>query len=310
MQGQKKHIITKRNHYNPCLWTSLWNKDYYYSIKNVINSKKRARDYKIPTLTIFSKKVSHIKTESLYYEMYRGIIYATTAELKMLIENNHGNLRSVSLYNRIIVLYFYWLFPRRTYGLDTESLFNGIEDVTIKDAIYELIKHDRISNDKHKAYISSFILTHQLRSPMLYSRLMKKHKATSNPHLNAFIDFSMALRNEIGMYQSIQTISKCHWKLYITESNTLPLSDLPIYEDNKEIIAVLSPRHLLVIDKQIRTEGIIQFDSIDDILLQRINSLMINQTWSAFSINDITLLKQVLASDLWKQRQLFLKSNI
>ncbi len=35
--------LTKRNHYNPCFWTALWNESYYQQVVSGIEGKKSPR---------------------------------------------------------------------------------------------------------------------------------------------------------------------------------------------------------------------------------------------------------------------------
>ena len=65
--------FTKRNHYNPCFWTALWNESYYRHYCSGQSSKKTCREQVVYALNFRSGKIYTTKVEKVHFHSDWGI---------------------------------------------------------------------------------------------------------------------------------------------------------------------------------------------------------------------------------------------
>jgi len=77
LKGDNLLGLTKKNHYNPCFWTALWNIDYFNAFKNHCETKLLARNQKVFSLNIKADKIIPTTTENVHFEKHLGIAEIT-----------------------------------------------------------------------------------------------------------------------------------------------------------------------------------------------------------------------------------------
>ncbi len=73
-------MFTARNHYNPCFWTALWNKDYY--VQYCAGKGLRARDQPIYALNLRADKILSTKCERVHFHRNLGVAEITPESAK------------------------------------------------------------------------------------------------------------------------------------------------------------------------------------------------------------------------------------
>ncbi len=74
--------FTKRNHYNPCFWTALWNEDYYSRATKNHAHLLPCRDHAVCALNVKSGQIHKSKVDNIHYDKNLGVaeISRTAAE--------------------------------------------------------------------------------------------------------------------------------------------------------------------------------------------------------------------------------------
>ena len=71
----------KRNHYNPCFWTALWNQQFLTDFCAGKTERGRARVQLVHTLNLRSNKIFETKVENLHYDKDLGFAELTPASM-------------------------------------------------------------------------------------------------------------------------------------------------------------------------------------------------------------------------------------
>lgn len=237
---------TKKNHINPCFWTALWNETYF---NDFINGRKtqRARDQKVFTLDYRTPKILLKKTEDVHYSENLGLILAEGKELTA----------SDKIFGTDEI---YFPESKKTtslskidadgiYLLDAEIDFSSLEEIAGYQHLLNTVKNNKIENEEDRIYLACFIIYHQLRSEKFFHSLFKKYENEDNPKLESFIQFRNTISNVNQIYNAVFPLVNSYWTLYSTKDFKFPLNDVPILYEKELIWVVLSPKHLLEIDK-------------------------------------------------------------
>ena len=111
--------VTKRNHYNPCFWTALWNVAYYHDFILTTALDAIARDQVVHVLNIKSQKVYPTTVERVHYDKNLGIAEITKCAAKEFVQRYHPDH-----YERFEADCEATSYP---VYLDFENIFTGIE---------------------------------------------------------------------------------------------------------------------------------------------------------------------------------------
>jgi hypothetical protein len=92
------------------------------------------------------------------------------------------------------------------------------------------------------------------------------------------------------------------WHLYTADIDIFPLSDLTIHEDNQNVIAVLSPRHLLIINKEDKEDDVKYYNTMNKEILDLVYKIIIQNTFKDLVLENESVLNLILVSRDWKDR--------
>ncbi len=294
--------FTLRNHYNPCFWTALWNREYYDIIKNSTERNKKSRDYKLKGIRFSCDKIIENKADNLFFELHMGLVVLSIRELRNLYYKLPKDYIFISKVNKFRIKYLSWLIPNWGIIIDIEPLFRVLESMNGTNAVLDLVKHGKIIDKTHKSLLATFIYTQQIRSPLTFSANYQKNKHANNPKAFSILDFILSLSNETEMYNVINLYTQCMWHIYTADIDIFPLSDLTIYEDKHNVIAVLSPRHLIIIDKEHKEDDEKYNISMSKELLDFVFKIVIQNTFKDLVLENETVLNHLLDSSDWKNR--------
>jgi hypothetical protein len=300
--------FTFKNHYNPCFWTALWNSEYYHSIKNSTERNKKARDYKLKGIRFGCDKIIKNKADKLFYELHMGLAVISIMELREMFYKLPKDYIYISKVNKFSIKYLSWLIPNWGIIIDIEPLLRELERINGTNAVLDLVKHGNIIDKTHKSLLATFIYTQQLRSPLTFSANYHKNKHTNNPKAFSILDFIHSLSNDKEMYNVITVYLQCMWHLYTVDIDIFPLSDLTIHEDNQNVIAVLSPRHLLIINKEHKEDDIRYYNTMNKEILDLVCNKIIQNTFKDLVLENESVLNQILDSRDWKDRSRLVRS--
>ena len=65
--------FTRRNHYNPCFWTALWNEDYFREYCSDTARGSSPRDQVVYALNLHAAKVLRTTVEKVHFHKDLGV---------------------------------------------------------------------------------------------------------------------------------------------------------------------------------------------------------------------------------------------
>lgn len=73
---------TKRNHYNPCFWTALWNEAHYARVISRASGGLSPRSQSVSALNVRSGKVYTTTVENVHFDKNLGLADITPDAMK------------------------------------------------------------------------------------------------------------------------------------------------------------------------------------------------------------------------------------
>jgi hypothetical protein len=289
---------TKRNHINPCFWTALWNPAYF---ENFIAGRRtgKPREQMVYSLDFKVPKVIPLKVENVHFVEGLGITLLSESELLSL-----KNVYSAETKKPIDESRFE---EENLHLIDFENHFSEIESFGGYQELLETVKNNQIINDTHKIYLAYFIVIHQLRGQKFFYSLFNQYLESPNPKLEAFIHFKDVISDTSRMYEVVEPIVNAKWTMYRLKDFTFPLSDSPIIYYENLIWAVLSPKHLIEIDRTKPFTGKVKYkNEIPEKKFQLFRKQLIKNTFQSIIFSDKSLLDRLRKSKTWNLRRNYL----
>ena len=202
--------ITKKNHYNPCLWTAYWNYNYYHNIDYRKSTSPRIQ--RIKSLNLKADKIICTTTEKVFFEKRMGL--AEVSENKVI---------------------------------DFEDFFTSSENL-VKKTLFEVIQKNGIDTLEEKTNISSFISDLRIRHYENFNGLVKKYSKKGKQKIKLFAELISDYSSTDFHNSQIIPLLSSEWIIYKSKDFKFPLGDNPVLVNNKNILIALSPKMLLQIN--------------------------------------------------------------
>ena len=238
--------ITHKTHFNPCIWTAFWNKEYYEQYRRNPAVKKDCRIQTVYSLNLKANKIFKTKVEKVHFEEGLGTSEITPNQLRDYCKRNFPQeYRKLDEYLKS--------HPETLY-LDFENVFSALEDSPAYQSLMEVIQKEKITTREEKVNIATFIVLHHMRNHAIINSLIEMSDKTSEHRFEYFIWLKYAWGNPDVLYRLVYPLVESQWLLYKTKNHTFPLCDSPIMPKNGNIMIPLSPRILLEIDVSIKSD--------------------------------------------------------
>lgn len=238
----KMRNLTKRNHYNPCLWTALWNPEYYKTFQINAFPKLDPRKQLISALSVKSGHIFNQTTENVHFD--KGLALAKlskedAAEISKKYGLNEGKLNTV--------------FSKSDGPLyiDFEPLFSLLESLPPYATLFKVAQSGEISSEQDKAWLASFIVIQNIRSHAVMNSMIELQEQIAQHKIEHFIFLKLLLADKSFLWRTIYPLMKYNWIIYSADDDTFPLCDSPILVQPQSILAPLSPRLLLEIQQTV-----------------------------------------------------------
>ncbi|MEK6751404.1 MAG: hypothetical protein AABZ00_03980 [Chloroflexota bacterium] len=232
--------ITKRNHYNPCFWTALWNPDYFDSFIKGTSSKLGVREQMVYALSVKSGNIFHSKVDNIHFEKNLGMAEITFEA-------------SINFYKRYHPQEFEEFRKRNKpedypVFIDLEDLLTQLEKSRVyKNILLETIRNQTIITPFEKGALACFVYIQLLRGHAAMSSLLEWNAEIGKDKFEYFVLLRWALSNKKFLHAQIDPILLTRWVFYRMPADTFPLSDSPILIKGESVMVTLSPRLLLEI---------------------------------------------------------------
>ena len=80
---------TKRNHYNPCFWTAIWNPTYYEAFLSESHNDLIPREQIVHALNVKSDKILIAKVDNVHFDKNLGFAEITLEAAKEFCKRHH-----------------------------------------------------------------------------------------------------------------------------------------------------------------------------------------------------------------------------
>lgn len=290
--------ITKKNHINPCLWMAIWNKEYY---ENFVKGEKTAsvRDQIVNFLEINSNKHLVDKVENIHYEKHLGIAKLEKDKVLDFCKRHHPDkLDEITkeLEN-----------DEGKYIIDFENIFSGLEKIPLYSSVLDVVKSGRVEDDQQKAWLSTFLTHHVLRTPQYLNTLIEHNKKNGVEKFETLITLKWSLGGTLFLTPEIIAVYQKQWTIYKLDKMSLPLSDFPIVATPSHIFSPLGPDLLLAVStKSARGLGINYESRIPPDLYKLYMRTTINKANKGLVFSDEEYLRKCQETVWWYKRRKYL----
>jgi hypothetical protein len=240
---EKIMILAKRNHYNPCFWTALWNEDYYdRAIKNLTHPSP-PREHLVYALNVKSGQIHKDKVDNIHYDKNIGV-----AEISRKAAEDFAIKYHPDHYENFILVNEKATYP---VYLDFEQTLTELERLPPYKVLLQVAQKNRIESGEEKAYLGCFIVLQLMRSHAIMNAMIQFHEDLQEHKFEHFVTLKWMLSDTNFLFTLVYPIVACRWTLFSVDDNLFPLCDSPILVKPHSLMVALSPRLLLEIERTI-----------------------------------------------------------
>ena len=235
--------FTKRNHYNPCFWTALWNPEYYRRFITGMKPLCEARSQPVYALSVKTGLIRQSSVEQVHYDKDLGV-----AEISRETSEDFVRRHFPDVYEQFLKeseQAFYPVF------IDFEDILQGIEGLPPYKVLLNVARTAELESLSDKTYLALFVVLQQARSHSLLNAMIEWDEQTGHSKFETFITLKWCLQDPILLFRVVQPLIGGQWTLLTTDLDTFPLCDSPVLVRRDSVMVALSPRLLLEIQLSI-----------------------------------------------------------
>lgn len=234
--------LTKRNHYNPCFWTALWNVAYYNKSAGGVGSHELARKQVVHALNAKSQKIYSAAVERVHFDKGLGIAEITKSAAEDFVRRYHPDQYQGFVSESATATYPVYV--------DFENVLSGIEATPAYKTLLKVAITNRVNSLTEKSFLASFVVLQNLRSHSVLNAMIDWHEEIGREKFEHLVTLKWMLGDPHFLFQQVYPLVSSQWNLYISSVHSFPLCDSPILVQPGSAMVALSPRLLL----EIRTD--------------------------------------------------------
>lgn len=231
--------LTKRNHYNPCFWTALWNESHYQRVVSNVDGGGSPRSQRIHALNIRSGAIYTTAVENVHFDKNLGLADITPDSMK-----NFCRRRFPGEYARVAA---YIDEHPDTLTMDFENILGGTEKHG-HGFLVDAARHGGFSSVEHKGFVSCLVVIHAMRSHEFMSSMVANASAAGVDKWEYFWLLKGMWSDRVALARATAPLAAARWTLYRTERHRFPLCDSPVMINRDNVMMTLTPRLLAEID--------------------------------------------------------------
>jgi hypothetical protein len=290
MAAQK---FTDKNHYNPCFWTAHWNPAYLRAVKLNL-ARPDARKAVVNVLNVKANRIYQSPCKDVHFSKHLGIADITPEEMKKFVKRRFPN--KYAAFEEYMKDHDYDVF------MNFEEFFTGIEKLLPYQTLRRVIKTNMVAGAIDKSNLSTFIIWQNLRCHSVMSALLEQASKAGRTKFETFLEIRLMLQNTDIMYEKTLKLGLAEWKLYQVEQDTFPLGDSAISFTPENVMAALSPRHLLEIDLTTADLGCTHYNRISPEKLMEYRRRTIANAFKEIIFSDQNTLEEWRGDPLFQGR--------
>lgn len=234
--------VTKRNHYNPCFWTALWNAAYFEKAVAGRASDELARKQVVHALNAKSLKIYPATVERVHFDKNLGIADITKPAAEDFVRRYHPDQ-----YERFVADSAAASYP---VYIDFENILSGIEETPAYRTLLKVATTQIVGNLIEKYYLASFVVLQNLRSHSMMNAMIDWHEEIGCQKFEHLVTLKWMLSDRHFLLRLVHPLVSSQWNLFTSPEHCLPLCDSPVLVQPAGVMVALSPRLLL----EIRTD--------------------------------------------------------
>lgn len=231
--------LTKRNHYNPCFWTALWNAAYYQGFTLGNTRGARARDQVVHVLNVKSQKIYPTTVDRVHYDKNLGIAEITRAAIEDFARRYHPDQYKSFVADNEAASYPVYL--------DFESILTGLETTPAYQIMMKVAQTQVVDTLVEKIFLASFVVLQHLRSHSIMNAMIDWNEEMGYQKFEHLVTLKWMLSDTELLFQMINPLVAFKWSLYSWKEPILPLCDSAVLVQSNSIMVALSPYLLLEI---------------------------------------------------------------
>jgi hypothetical protein len=235
---------TKKNHYNPCFWTALWNLEYFRLAKEGATRDLIARKQVVHALSVKSGACFRTSVEGIHYDKNLGVAEITKTSASEFVRRRHPDQYAEFIKDATSN---YPVF------LDFENILTGMEGLDPYRTLMKVALKGSIDNVVQKANLGSFVLLQCIRSHSIMNSMIELYGDLGYEKFEHFVTLKWMLEDTQHLFNLVNPIVCCQWILFKSTSFSFPLCDSPVLVTPESIMIALSPNLLLEISPKIKT---------------------------------------------------------
>jgi hypothetical protein len=235
--------LAKRNHYNPCFWTALWNPDYYRAMISGAGHAGSARTQKVYVLSVKSAKIFQSTVENVHYDKNLGVAEISREAAEEFARRYHPDRYEQFVRDNADATYPVFI--------DLEQLLSKLETLPLYQVLIDVVRRERIGTPEEKAYLGCFVLLHFLRSHAIMNSMIEWHEELQIHKLEHFVTLKWLLSDQEILLSYVLPLVARSWTLFVTDEDAFPLCDSPILVKPESVMVALSPRLMLEVQRLI-----------------------------------------------------------
>ena len=232
--------FTKRNHYNPCFWTALWNEGYYSRYCSGRASRDVPRKQPIYALNFRAGKILSTTVERVHFHKNLGVAEITPESAKRFSARWYPDK-----YEHIAD---YVATHPEVFYLDFEDILTGMETTAHYSSLMQVAKFGDLPSVQHKGFLMCILMIHAMRSFEFMSAAIADMGTSGIDKWEYFWMLKNAWSSRSFLARAVTAPAFAEWTLWRTTDHAFPLCDSPVMINRDSLMATLSPRLLLDIN--------------------------------------------------------------
>lgn len=231
--------FTKRNHYNPCFWTALWNPSYYDRFVRGEEQTSRARVQEVSALNVKSDKIISSAVNDIHFDKNLGVAEITKVSAESFARRHHPEKYDAFIKKNVEKDYPVFL--------DFEDILTSLEKMPPYKVLLNVAKKGGISSAEEKAFLGCFIVLQLYRSHAIMNSMLEWHETMELEKFEHFVTLKWFLSDRQLLFNAVNPIVLCKWTFFKLKKDVFPLCDSPILVNPNSIMVAISPRLMLEI---------------------------------------------------------------
>src|SRR5258706_15817693 len=197
--------LTKRNHYNPCFWTALWNEAHYLQVGSKVAGKGSPRSQRVHALNVRSGAIYSTAVEHLHFDKNLGLAEMTPDSMKRFCrrwfpEKYVEVAKDIDQHPDALIM-------------DFENILSGTEKHG-HGFLLEAARYGGFSSVQHKGFVTCLVAIQAMRSHEFMTSMVTRTAAAGVEKWEYFWMLKHAWADRKALARATAPLACARWTLY------------------------------------------------------------------------------------------------